>query len=121
MKMAKPDTDERKIAGMIAAEAIRTNKLDHILTYDKAWADRLGKRHETFDRIKNGIFNFSDEKFNSKEIDNFKSRLSYVLDLKLDMDYINEIIDSIRYINNYEEIYQKLEIVKKYLKNKLVL
>ncbi len=27
--------------------------------------DRLGKRHETFDRIKNGIYNFSDEKFNS--------------------------------------------------------
>jgi hypothetical protein len=25
----------------------------------------VGKRHETFDRIKNGIYNFSDEKFNS--------------------------------------------------------
>jgi len=53
------------IAGKIAAEAIKMNKPDHILTYDKAWADRLGKRHETFDKIKNGIYNFSDNKFNN--------------------------------------------------------
>jgi digeranylgeranylglycerophospholipid reductase len=54
-----------KIAGTIAGEAIKQNKLDHILTYDKAWHERLGKRHETFNRIKEGIYNFSDEKFNS--------------------------------------------------------
>jgi digeranylgeranylglycerophospholipid reductase len=54
-----------KIAGIIAGEAVKTNKLSHILTYDKAWAERLGKRHETFDRIKNGIYDFSDEKFNN--------------------------------------------------------
>jgi digeranylgeranylglycerophospholipid reductase len=54
-----------KIAGTIAAEAVKLNKLDHILTYDIAWSNRLGKRHETFDRIKNGIYNFSDEKFNN--------------------------------------------------------
>jgi len=53
------------IAGKIAAEAVKTNKPNHVLTYDKAWADRLGKRHEIFDRIKNGIYNFSDEKFNN--------------------------------------------------------
>jgi digeranylgeranylglycerophospholipid reductase len=53
------------IAGRIAAEAVKKNKLDHILTYDRAWQDRLGKRHETFDKIKNGIYNFSDEKFNN--------------------------------------------------------
>ncbi len=53
-----------KIGGKIVGEAIRQNNLDHILTYDKAWADRLGKRHEIFERIKNGIYNFSDEKFN---------------------------------------------------------
>ena len=41
------------------------NKLEHILTYDKAWYNRLGKRHEIFNRIKNGIYNFSDEKFNN--------------------------------------------------------
>jgi digeranylgeranylglycerophospholipid reductase len=54
-----------KIAGIIAGEAVKLNKLDHILTYDKAWHDRLGKRHETFNRIKEGIYNFSDDKFNS--------------------------------------------------------
>ena len=52
------------IAGRIAGEAVKMNKPDHILTYDKAWHDRLGKRHEIFDRIKNGIYNFSDDKFN---------------------------------------------------------
>jgi digeranylgeranylglycerophospholipid reductase len=53
------------IAGRIAGEAIKQNKPDHLLTYDKAWYERLGKRHETFNRIKSGIYNFSDEKFNS--------------------------------------------------------
>ncbi len=53
------------IAGAIAAEAIKKNKPEYILSYDKAWADRLGKRHEIFNRIKNGIYNFSDKKFNS--------------------------------------------------------
>jgi len=54
-----------KIGGTIVGEAITKNDLNHILTYDKAWNDRLGKRHEIFDRIKNGIYNFSDDKFNS--------------------------------------------------------
>lgn len=54
-----------KIAGKIAGEAVKSNKIDHILTYDKAWNDRLGKRHIIFDRIKEGIYNFKDEKFNS--------------------------------------------------------
>lgn len=53
------------IAGRIAAEAIKMNKPEHLLTYNKAWHDRLGKRHEIFNRIKEGIFNFSDEKFNN--------------------------------------------------------
>ena len=52
------------IAGRIAAEAVKMNKPDYVLSYDKAWGDRLGKRHVTFDKIKNGIYNFSDEKFN---------------------------------------------------------
>ncbi len=52
------------IAGRIAAEAVKMNKLDHVLTYDKAWNDRLGKRHHIFNRIKEGIYNFPDEKFN---------------------------------------------------------
>jgi digeranylgeranylglycerophospholipid reductase len=54
-----------KIGGTVVGEAIKKNDLNHILTYDKAWRDRLGKRHEIFERIKNGIYNFSDEKFNS--------------------------------------------------------
>lgn len=53
------------IAGKTAAESIRENKPEYVLSYDKAWADRLGKRHEIFNRIKNGIYNFSDKKFNS--------------------------------------------------------
>lgn len=53
------------IAGKIAAEAVKHNKTDYVLLYDKAWAKRLGKRHEIFNRIKNGIYNFSDKKFNS--------------------------------------------------------
>lgn len=53
------------IGGRVAAESIKKGKPQHLLTYDKEWMDRLGKRHETFDRIKNGIYKFSDEKFNS--------------------------------------------------------
>jgi len=53
------------IAGRIAAEAVKTNKLEHIITYEKEWHDRIGKKHEIYNRIKNGIYNFSDEKFNS--------------------------------------------------------
>lgn len=53
------------IGGRIAGESVKKLYPDHLLTYDKAWHDRLGKRHEVFDRIKNGIYNFSDKKFNS--------------------------------------------------------
>jgi len=54
-----------KIAGMIASDAIESNNLDLILTYDNAWHSRLGKRHVIFDRIKDGIYNFDDNKFNN--------------------------------------------------------
>lgn len=54
-----------KIGGSIVGEAVKENNLDKILEYDQAWRDRLGKRHEMFDRLKNGIYNFSDDKFNS--------------------------------------------------------
>ena len=53
------------IAGRISGEAVKSNKLDHLLTYDKTWNDRLGNRHISFNKLKEGIFNFSDEKFNS--------------------------------------------------------
>jgi digeranylgeranylglycerophospholipid reductase len=53
------------IAGRIAAEAVKMKKPDHIFSYDKEWYDRIGRRHEIYERIKNGIFNFKDEKFDS--------------------------------------------------------
>lgn len=53
-----------KIAGIIAGEAVVTNNLNLVLTYDKAWHDRLGKRHVIFNRLKEGIYNFSDKTFN---------------------------------------------------------
>jgi len=54
-----------KIGGNIAADAVKQSNLDLLLTYDKAWHDRLGKRHEIFDKIKDAIYGFSDEKFNN--------------------------------------------------------
>ncbi|NWF87878.1 MAG: NAD(P)/FAD-dependent oxidoreductase [Ignavibacteriaceae bacterium] len=53
-----------RIAGIIAAEAIRKNKLDHIFTYEKAWYNERGKMHEVFNRLKEGIYSFTDEDFN---------------------------------------------------------
>jgi digeranylgeranylglycerophospholipid reductase len=53
-----------KIAGTIAGKAIHSGKHDNLHEYDRAWHERLGKRHETFNRIKEGIYNFSDDKFN---------------------------------------------------------
>jgi digeranylgeranylglycerophospholipid reductase len=52
------------IAGRIAGESVKLNRPNHILTYDKDWHERVGKRHEIYDRLKNGIYNFDDEKFN---------------------------------------------------------
>jgi digeranylgeranylglycerophospholipid reductase len=53
------------IAGRIASEAVKTNKPDHIFSYDKEWYNRIGKKHEIYNNIKNGIYNFTDEKFNN--------------------------------------------------------
>ena len=53
------------IAGKVAGEAIITEKLDKIKEYETKWHNRLGKRHEMFNRIKNGIYNLSDDKYNS--------------------------------------------------------
>lgn len=52
------------IAGRLAGESIKLNKPDHILNYDKVWHERIGKRHEIYNRLKDGIYNFDDEKFN---------------------------------------------------------
>jgi digeranylgeranylglycerophospholipid reductase len=53
------------IAGKIAGEAIKQKQLELVLTYDKAWHNRQGYKHEIYNRIKNGIYNFSDEKLNN--------------------------------------------------------
>ncbi len=52
------------IAGRIAGEAVKMNNFDHIFSYDKEWYEKVGKRHEIYNRLKNGIYNFTDEKFN---------------------------------------------------------
>lgn len=54
-----------EIAGEIAADAIKKNNLSLIMNYDKAWKDRQGGKHEIYNRIKEGIYNFDDEKFNA--------------------------------------------------------
>lgn len=54
-----------KIAGTIAAESVLCKNPEHVFTYDKAWHKRLGARHEVFNRLKNGIYNFDDVKFNN--------------------------------------------------------
>jgi len=53
------------IAGKVAGAAINSNDLDSISEYEKKWHERLGKRHEMFNRIKNGIYKLSDDKYNS--------------------------------------------------------
>ena len=53
------------IAGEVAGNAILRNDLKSITEYEKKWHERLGKRHEMFNRIKNGVYNLSDEKYNS--------------------------------------------------------
>jgi digeranylgeranylglycerophospholipid reductase len=53
------------IAGQAAGEAIIKDDLNLISEYEVKWHNRLGKRHEMFNRIKNGIYNLSDDKYNS--------------------------------------------------------
>ena len=53
------------IAGKVAADAIINNDLKSIADYEILWHERLGKRHEMFNRIKNGIYKLSDDKYNS--------------------------------------------------------
>lgn len=53
------------MAGTVAAEAIRKGDMKHLFSYEKIWHDRIGKRHEIFDNLKNAIAEMSDEKFNN--------------------------------------------------------
>lgn len=52
------------IGGTIVGQSIKNNDPDLLLSYPKLWHDRLGKRHQTFDRLKDGIYKLSDEQFN---------------------------------------------------------
>ncbi len=54
-----------KLAGTIAGKSIKQNKPDLIYSYESEWHERMGKRHETYDRIKDGFYKFSDETFNN--------------------------------------------------------
>lgn len=53
------------LAAQTASESIHTNNPQYLLNFDKIWSDRMGKRHERFYKIKNAVFSFSDDKYNS--------------------------------------------------------
>ncbi len=52
------------IAGQVAAEALERKDSAHLQEYQKRWQKRLGWRHEVFYRIKEAIYNFSDDTLN---------------------------------------------------------
>lgn len=53
------------IAGRVAAESVLLNRPDHISSYESDWYHRLGKKHEIYNLIKKGVFNFDDARLNS--------------------------------------------------------
>lgn len=53
------------VAGEIAAESVKQKNPDLVLRYDKVWHERQGKKHIVYNKIKNAIYNFSDDKFNN--------------------------------------------------------
>ena len=52
------------IAGQVAVEALEKKDNAHLQEYQKRWQKRLGWRHEVFYRIKEAIYNFSDDTLN---------------------------------------------------------
>ncbi len=52
------------IAGKLAAVSIKNNNLKYVDEYPKQWYKARGKRHEILDKLKDGIYSFSDEQFN---------------------------------------------------------
>jgi digeranylgeranylglycerophospholipid reductase len=52
------------IAGQVAVEALQKDDSTHLKEYEKRWHKRLGWRHEVFYRIKEAIYQFSDETLN---------------------------------------------------------
>jgi len=52
------------LAGDLAGQSVKNNDKQYVRKYPEAWHDKVGKRHEIYNRLKNGIYNFTDEKFN---------------------------------------------------------
>ena len=52
------------IAGQVAVEALEKKDNAHLQEYQNRWQKRLGWRHEVFYRIKEAIYNFSDDTLN---------------------------------------------------------
>ncbi len=53
------------IGGAVAAQSVLDKRPDKLVQYQELWEKRLGKRHRIFDKVKNGVYNFSDEQFNN--------------------------------------------------------
>ncbi|GAB4335896.1 MAG: digeranylgeranylglycerophospholipid reductase [Calditrichia bacterium] len=55
-----------KIAGQVAAQAIRAGKVSRkdLLPYVRQWHKRVGKSHQRFYRLKELIYRFDDDQFN---------------------------------------------------------
>ena len=52
------------IGGEVVGEAILNGNYENLSEYQSRWDRRLGKRHIIYDKIKNGVYDFSDEQFN---------------------------------------------------------
>ncbi|MCH7972374.1 MAG: NAD(P)/FAD-dependent oxidoreductase [Bacteroidetes bacterium] len=52
------------IAGKLAAQSIKNNNLNYIKKYPKEWHKARGKKHKILDKLKDGIYSFTDEQFN---------------------------------------------------------
>jgi digeranylgeranylglycerophospholipid reductase len=53
------------IAGRKAAESILCGDMSYLTSYQKEWHERIGKRHEIYNRIKNDINGFDEKKLNN--------------------------------------------------------
>ena len=51
------------IAGKLGAQSIKNNDLSYIKKYPKEWRKARGKKHEILDKLKDGIYSFTDEQF----------------------------------------------------------
>lgn len=52
------------IAGRLAGEAVKKGNLGLIKNYDKEWMKERGKSHLIYDKIKEGVYDLTDEEFN---------------------------------------------------------